>query len=330
MLVALCAVAASQALAEPRVYDAADSLAPVPGHDAAAKQTLDLLTWTPTRFDVRVTAAGEDAFTDADAFVRFASPKPVGDSEAVYNKVFMEWRRPSEQATGGKPAPAVIVLHILDGRMTVARAFARTLTHQYGMHTFVVHLPGYGQRRGEKSWRDVSQFFPRVQQAASDVRRAYDAVAALPGVDTNRISLQGTSLGSFIASLAAGLDGAFDHTFLMLSGAEMYKMFHNGEREALWIRLKLREAGIDDDELRRRCDLLDPGNLAPRFDPRRTWLFSAQYDQVVPSANARALARAGKLEGDHHRWMLGDHYSVALHLPWAIQTVANTIKNHTP
>lgn len=322
-------VITSAARAEPVSYSAADSLHIADAADAAAERTLSALRWSPGPFTVEVSAPADPA-ADCDAVVRFPSPRPAGDPAATWNSVYMEWYQPKLNIPGTDPGarrPAVLALHILDGRMTIARAIARTLASQ-GIGSFVMHMPGYGQRKTTEPWYDVTHFFDRVQQAAADARRARDAIAALPGVDTDRISIQGTSLGSFIATLAAGLDGAFDQTFLMLCGAEMYNMFHHGQRETAWIRQRLLAAGIDDDQLRRMCDEMDPGNLAPRLDPERTWLFSAKNDQVVPPANATALAKAARLTGDHHRWLGGDHYTCILYLPWTVNTVAQTIQGN--
>jgi dienelactone hydrolase len=321
-------VVTSAIRAEPATYPAVDSLRLDGPADPIAERTLEALRWSPGPFTVEVIEPA-GAPIDCDAIVRFPSPRPAGDPSATWNTVVMEWYKPKLNGVPGTAAPGkrptVLALHILDGRMTIARAIARTLAAQ-GIGSFVMHMPGYGQRQSAEPWYDVTRFFPRVQQAAADARRARDAIAALPGVDPDRISIQGTSLGSFIASLAAGLDGAFDQTFLMLSGAEMYNMFHHGQRETAWIRQRLLAAGIDDDALRRMCDQMDPGNLAPRLDPQRTWLFSAKNDQVVPAANAAALAKAARLTGDHHRWLGGDHYTCILYLPWTVQTMATTIR----
>ena len=47
----------------------------------------------------------------------------------------------------------------------------------------------------------------------------------------------------------------------------------------------------------------------------RTWLYSAQFDQVVPARNALALGRAAGLEGEHHQWLPAGHYTAAAFLP---------------
>ncbi|MDH3585267.1 MAG: hypothetical protein OER86_13770, partial [Phycisphaerae bacterium] len=70
---------------------------------------------------------------------------------------------------------------------------------------------------------------------------------------------------------------------------------------------------------------IEPVHVAHRLDPKRTWLFSAFADQVVPAANARALAAAIGLDNSHHHWISGDHYTAVLNLPWMIRRMARTI-----
>jgi dienelactone hydrolase len=212
-------------------------------------------------------------------------------------------------------APAVLVLHILDGRMRIARGIARVLANK-GMHAFVMHMPGYGRRRDGGGRRpDAAQFFSRAHQAVADARRARDAIAATPGVDPVSISIQGTSLGAFIAALAAAIDDGFDRTFLMLAGGDLPDMFVNGRRDTAVLRAQMHAAGFKDAELARMLRTIDPEVLAHRLPAGRTWLYSARGDTVVPAANARALGKAANLDEQHHLWFSGDHYTCALHLP---------------
>ena len=86
-----------------------------------------------------------------------------------------------------------------------------------------MHQPYYGWRGTKQQRRDPALAVPRFKQGAADARRSRDAVAALPFVDADRIGIQGTSLGGFVSTLAATLDGrsgsGFDSTFIMMAGA---------------------------------------------------------------------------------------------------------------
>lgn len=316
----------SAAAQEAHTYQARDTLKLTQVDDPAAKRTLDALRWKPGKFTVTV-EPGDPAESDADAIVRFPSPRPMADRPAEWNTVAMEWYRPAGKPAGAK-TPAVLVLHSLDPNMTAAHGVARTLAKR-GIAAFILHDPGYALRLGPHPWYDVSDLLERAAQAASDARRARDAIAALPGVDPDRISLQGTSLGAFIGSLTASMDHAFVNTYLLCGGANLYQMFHHGHREAQWIREALTRAGVSDAKLRKMCDELEPANVAARLDPKHTWLISARFDQVVPDENANALSSAAKLSGDHHRWIDTDHYTALLELPWLINEMVKQIDSHS-
>lgn len=299
-----------------------------PGSDDAAM--LGRFRWEPAGFDLQLVHDPAEALelvgvleTDADTLAVFPSPLPrEGDGEAV-NDVVLEWYA-AEGVAAGEAAPAILVLDILDGRMLIARAFARTLARQ-GIHAFVLHMPSYGWRSMDRWAFEGELFFELCTQAVADARRARDAIAALPGVDAERISIQGTSLGGFIASAAAAVDPVFDNAFIMLAGGNLYDMLHDGRREAAMIRHALERAGFVGEKLRELCRRIEPTRLAHRLNPATTWLISAKGDQVVPAANARALAEAASLEEDRHLWLAGDHYSVLLHMPWAARMMSQTI-----
>jgi dienelactone hydrolase len=218
----------------------------------------------------------------------------------------------------------MLLLHILDGRMLLERGMARAYA-QRGIHTFIMHAPSFGARGFDKSRLDGKLFFELAGQAVSDARRARDAIAALPGIDSQRINLQGTSLGGFFAASAGAIDDAFDQTFICLAGGKLYDMFMNGDRESRWIRERMQANGVTNEQLKAYCDMMEPIYLAHRLPAGRTWMFSALSDQVVPAANAKALAAAAKLGEGHHAWLSGDHYTVILHLPWIVETVAGRV-----
>ena len=125
---------------------------------------------------------------------------------------------------------AIVVVHESGSNMAVGRLFARSL-RAYGLHTFLIHLPYYGERAtAGRDW-DRVDFLPTMRQAVADVRRARDAAAGLPDVEPGRIGLQGTSLGGFVAALAGSLDGRFSAVFIMLAGGNLDDLVANGRQD---------------------------------------------------------------------------------------------------
>lgn len=305
-----------------RTFAAHDSLAIPPDASDDAQQMLDDLAWTPQAFEVVAqSAVATDPF---DALVLFASPRPRG--HATTERVVLEWhaaRGPDRQAI---EAPAVLVIHSLLPSMAIGRAIARSFANR-GIHAFMLHMPDYGLRGNPQAQRDGAMFMPRFKQAVCDARRARDAIAALPNIRVDHgIAIQGTSLGGFVVTVAAALDGAFDPVLLVLCGGDLFDMFAHGRFDTERVRAMLEESGFTGDRLRQLLRQVEPNRVARRLDPARTWLFSAVVDRVVPPANSDALARTIGLDDLHHLHIAGGHYTAVLQLPVVMDAMVNRIE----
>lgn len=310
-------------LARSAEFDARDTCRPVPDDDESAQQLLDEIVWEPAPFRVTTQTTPDEAY---DQLVQFPSPRPSGNAQN--DTVSLEWYQPAG-ADDGRPRGAVLVVHESGSGMTAGRLFARSLRNR-GLHTFLIHLPHYGNRRGEDGRGDIADFGTSMRQGVADVRRARDALAVLPGVDAERISLQGTSLGGFVAALAGSLDPSFHRVFIMLAGGDLWTILQNGARDSARLRERLAAAGFAGEALRQLLWKTEPLRIAHRLDPQTTWLYSAIDDDVVPLDNARQLADAIGLDAAHHPRLPGDHYSVALFFNRIIDHVAEQLNVPPP
>jgi hypothetical protein len=259
------------------------------------------LSWEPESFVATVSAGG-----DADLSVRFPSPLPQGDER--WDTVIMDWHFARDRAGRVCDGPAMIVLDILQGGNLIAGAIARTLAKN-GIHGFVMHLPQSGRRRRDaREKMDWSAFLPGLRQGAADARRARDVVANLPSV-TGAVCLQGTSLGSFVATLAGSIDDSFDAVVLALTGGDVNGILTHGKMDAVRVRQSLRDAGYDDAKLHDWLWQIEPLRVAHRLKPEKTWVFSARHDQVVPGRFTKKLVETIGLDWHHHRQFAGCHYT---------------------
>ena len=297
-------------------FKATDTLAPARDDSEDATKCLEGLCWSPGKFVVHVDSAVEDC---GDWLVRF--PSPIDSENKRNDLVAMEWYQARNADQKLITAPAVVVVHETGSRMTVGRLFARGLQMQ-GLHAFMIQLPHYGERRTGKNRPDGGNLISMMKQAVADVRRARDAVAALPLVDTSRISLQGTSLGGFVSATVGSLDDGYDKVFLMLAGGELYDLIQNGKKDAAKVRERLEKAGIKGEKLRKLTLAVEPTRIAHRLKPERTWLYSGIFDTVVPTKNAAALATSAKLSKNHHIQMLANHYTGIVYLPFVLSHIA--------
>ena len=162
---------------------------------------------------------------------------------------------------------------------------------------------------------------PSLRQAIADVRRARDAVAALPMVDHSRIGLQGTSLGGFVTATVAGLDHGYDRVFITLAGGDLQDVILHGQRDAIKVHAKLTAAGLSDDQIKELTRQIEPLRLAHRIRPECTWLFNGKFDTVVPPRCSLALAEAAHLTAEHHIEFAADHYSGIVYLPQVVEQI---------
>ena len=277
-----------------------------------AKACLDGLVWQASDFRVRCETARERC---GDLMIQF--PSPVTSGDVANDVVTMEWYMARDKAKVPIDAPAIVVVHESGSGMTAGRMFAGGLRMQ-GFHAFMIQLPYYGERRANGKRPSGENLVPVIRQAVADVRRARDAVAALPLVDKENISLQGTSLGGFVTATAASLDRGYNHVFIMLAGGDLCGVIQNGQKDAAKFREELTKAGLTGEKLKSAVATVEPTRIAHRLDPATTWLYSAQFDTVVPPANSYLLAKTANLEPSHHIEMLANHYTGIIYVPYLL------------
>lgn len=284
-----------------------------------ARACLRGLAWKPADFAATCLRAPTEGC--GDALVRF--PSPIDSGDASNDSVAMEWYAALGEQQEPIRARAVVVVHESGSGMSVGRMFARGL-QQRGFHAFMIQLPYYGQRRQGPRPED-KRFFTLIRQAIADVRRARDAVAALPLVDDSHIALQGTSLGGFVSATSAALDDRYDSVFLTLAGGNLFDMIENGQKDAAKVRERLRKAGLSGDQLRDAVYHIEPTRVAHRLNAESTWLYSGTLDTVVPMENAIALATAARLDESHHVKLFANHYLGIIYLPVILDHIRDQI-----
>jgi hypothetical protein len=283
-----------------------------------ATECLDGLCWKCEPFTVTCQPAKPG---QGNWLLRFPSPRPVGD--AINDLVAMEWAMATDKDGQPVRGPAMVIVHESGRGMVAARVFANGL-RAYGIHTFLVHLPGYGARTPAVR-PDIKAMLPALKQAIADVRRAHDAVEVLPFIDTTRTGLLGISLGGFVTATVSGLDRCYDKVFILLAGGNLPDVIMNGTKDAAKIRKQLEAEGITETQIRESARPIEPMRLAGRVDPARTWLFSGTHDEVVPPSCSLAFAKAAGLDAEHHVQLPVGHYSAVIMLPVILQKSADLL-----
>lgn len=295
-------------------FNGTDSLTCDTDNTADTQECLTGLRWKPTDFTVRCEAAESDR---GDVLIRFNSP--INTENAINDNVSMEWYVARDKMRQPISARAVVIVHESGRGMTVGRIFAKGLNAQ-GLHTFLIHLPGYGNRRTAAADK-IEHILTGMKQGIADVRRAKDVVVSLPLVQHDVVGVQGTSLGGFVTSSVAGLDHGYGRVFVLLAGGNLADVVMSGNKDAAKVREKLEAAGVTTEQIREFAKPIEPLRLAHRIDADYMWLYSGKYDDVVPPASSYALAAAAKLSEGHHVELLADHYSGVVYLPLIIQEI---------
>ncbi len=303
-------------------YAGEDTLSSLQDDNPDAQVCLEGLAWKPEPFTVTSTPADDGA--QYDWLVQF--PTPVVSGDKLNDTVAMEWYAPRDDDGKIVEAPAVLVVHESGSAMIVGRLFARSLQTE-GFHAFLIHLPHYGKRRRGVRRPHVEKLVTTIQQAVADVRRGRDAIAALPHVNKQHIGIQGTSLGGFVVATSASLDTAFDSVFVVLAGGSLFDVIKSGQKDAAKVRQLLADAGYTDEKLKALCHTIEPTRLAHRLDPKMTWIYSAEHDQVVPLRSAIALAEKAGLDPSHHVKVLGNHYTAISHFPLILRQMTAEIRS---
>lgn len=237
--------------------------------------------------------------------VRF--PSPVEAPEPEVNTVYAEYFAPRR---GGKPGPAVVVLHILGGDFALSRYMAARLADR-GVGALFLELPYYGERQpGRKEFlsSDIERSMGAMRQGVCDVRRAVAWLGSRAEVDEQRIGVTGISLGGIVSSVAASVEPRISRAALLLAGGGLADILWDlPEPEARRYRQMWEEAGRTKAELEELTRPYDPLTYAERLKSKRVLMMAGSVDEVVPPEAARKLwEKAGR---PPIRWMPCGHYS---------------------
>jgi dienelactone hydrolase len=250
-------------------------------------------------------------------------PSPVKSKHESNNTVHCEYYKPK----GATKRPAVVVLDILDGAQVVGRAEALWLA-QHNIPALIVHMAYYGPRRPTGSRErllspDVDQSVANITQTVLDCRRAFAWLETRPEVDPNRMGILGTSLGSFVGGVVAGVEPKVKSACLLLGGGGLVESFSEHPKAGL-VLAALTVIGVTKEKLKKQIEPVDPITYADRLKEKRLLLIAASQDDVVPPAAMKRLWEATgkpKLE-----WIDETHVGAALYMFQMMRAVVNHLE----
>jgi dienelactone hydrolase len=224
--------------------------------------------------------------------VRF--PSPVITSCPENNTVYAEYYRPK----GKGPSPGVIVLDITAGNQRLSRIIASHLA-QHQIAALFMQMAYYGPRRPPGSdlrllSPDYRRTMAAIRQTVLDVRQSTAWLESRPEIDPERLGILGTSLGSFMGSLAAEMEPKLRRVVVLLGGGGLVDAYYDDPRAAklrkLWEAL-----GGTKEKMAALVAPADPLTYAANLKERQVLIIAGKRDDIVPPKAAEALwAASGK------------------------------------
>lgn len=245
-------------------------------------------------------------------------PSPFKSATPENNTVHAEYYRPA----GKGPFPAVIVLDVTAGNQMLSRNMAAHFA-QNGMAGLFVQMAYYGPRRPAGSKLrlmspDIPQTVEAVTQTVLDLRVAAAWLASRPEIDSKRLGILGTSLGSFMSALTGEMEPRLGRVAVLLGGG--------GFVDAYWdhplikpYRKVYESVGGSKTPFKKMFAPIDPLTCAANLKERKLLIVAASKDDIVPPQMAKWLWEAsGKQK---IVWYETNHYGAALFLADGLQHI---------
>jgi dienelactone hydrolase len=240
--------------------------------------------------------------------VRF--PSPIVTKCVENNTVHCEYYRPK----GRGPYPGVIVLDITAGDQSLSRMIATHLASR-GIAALFVQMAYYGPRRPAGSNKrmittNYVESMDNVRQTVLDIREATAWLESRPEIDAKRLGVLGTSLGSFMGTLAAEMEPKLKRVAVLLGGGGVVDAYYDDPRAGKYRRL-WELLGGSKEVLKKMIAPADPLTCAANLCDRKVLMIAGKRDEIVFPKMAEALWEAsGKQK---IIWYDCTHYGAALY-----------------
>jgi dienelactone hydrolase len=273
-------------------------------------------------FDFEVERKQELPASGVDVF-RVRYPSPVTSAHPENNTVHSEYYRPK----GPGPFPGVVVLDITGGDQSVSRMISTNLANN-GIAALFMQMAYYGPRRPPGTnlkllTSDYRHTMDAVRQTVLDVRQSVAWLEARPEIDKERLGVLGTSLGSFIGSLAAEMEPKVTRCVVLLGGGGLVDGFYDHPLAAPYRKI-YEKLGGSKEKLAALIAPADPLTCAANLKDRKVLMICGERDEIVPPKMAKALWKA---TGEQKIvWFDCTHYGAALYFVPALGHIVRHLK----
>ena len=165
---------------------------------------------------------------------------------------------------------------------------------------------------------DFDHSMEAVRQTVLDVRRASAWLESRKEIDAKRLGIVGTSLGSFMGSLAAEMEPKLGRVAILLGGGGLVDAYYDDPRGDTY-RKAWELLGGNKEKLKKMIAPVDPLTCAANLRDRKVLMIDAKRDEIVFPKMAEAMWKA---TGEQKIvWYDCTHYGAALYFLDAMEHI---------
>jgi len=199
-----------------------------------------------------------------------------------------------EPINGKKPYPCIILQHGYSSNKSDVKGMGALQITMKGYAVFAIDAQYHGERkvRGKDIFStDIDSDAKAMVQTVIDLRRATDLLQKRAGVDPDRISYMGVSMGAILGSIFAGVDTRIKAPVLVVGGGDWKTLVSESKIGPARVMRRELEAGRlpPVDEVAKRFQFAEPLNFIWRISPRPVLLINNKHDTIVPTAANKLL-----------------------------------------
>jgi pimeloyl-ACP methyl ester carboxylesterase len=245
--------------------------------------------------------------------------------------------------------PLVILIHGWGDHSAIPlQALARKLTRN-GIHCFILYLPFHSRRLPEEMKKRSPNFtqeewFDGYRIAVTDVRQILDWVETRDEIDKSRVAVLGLSLGSFVGSIAMGIDDRIIAGVFIVSGGNSAKIqqhsrfakfrkqyrfepkdYEDYQKNYAQYLQDVAVKGWENTEPARQSFLIDPLTYTHRLVGRPVLMINALWDEFIPKETTLDFQKAcGECELS---WYPTSHATIWLFYPVIAGRIYRFLRN---
>jgi cephalosporin-C deacetylase-like acetyl esterase len=235
-----------------------------------------------------------------------------------------------EPTKAAAPYPCIIMQHGYSSNKESAKGMGMLDLTRAGYAVFAIDAQYHGERKapGKDIFStDIESDAKAMVQTVIDLRRAVDLLQRRQGVDPNRISYIGVSMGAILGAIFAGVEPRVKAPVLVVGGGDWKTLVGRSKiGPAIKLRGEIESGRIASvDALAGKLAYVEPLNFIWRVSPRPVLLINNKHDTIVPTEANKLLQQAAR-EPKEIVWLDGMPGDPSGHVPPIKEVVSKSLE----